>query len=53
MGINAFTTIRELKRQLKKNEISPREVLDFYIRRFEMFDDNIMVKLSSYKTIKN
>ena len=41
MDINAFTTIRELKKQLKKNKISPHEVLDFYMQRFEMLDASI------------
>ena len=39
--MNPFITIRELKKQLQNNEISAHEILDFYLRRFEMYDDTI------------
>ncbi len=37
----AFATVRELRAALDRKEISPRDVIDFYLRRFEAFDDEI------------
>lgn len=41
MNTLAFSTIRELRAKLDSKEISARELLDFYIRRFDAFDDTI------------
>ncbi len=37
----AFTTIKELKAQIEKQEVTTQEVVDFFIRRFEANDDTI------------
>ncbi len=41
MNTGAFATIRELRSQLDRKEISHTELLDFFIRRFEAFDPDI------------
>ncbi len=41
MDIKSFTTIYELKYLLEQNKISPEEILDFYLHRFESFDATI------------
>ncbi len=38
MDITSFTTMYELKALLEQNKISPEEILNFYLRRFESFD---------------
>lgn len=37
----AFATIKELRAKLDAKEISAHELVDFYIRRFEAYDDGI------------
>lgn len=41
MSIHPFITIKELKEKLDKKEITREEILDFYLARFEAFDDKI------------
>lgn len=41
MSLTPFITIRELEQKLAKKEISREEILEFYIKRFEAFDDAI------------
>ena len=48
MDITPFITIHELKVLLERNEISRKEVLDFFIRRFEAFDLEIQSALEIF-----
>lgn len=41
MNTYAFATIKELRARLARKEVSPKELVDFYRRRFEAFDDSI------------
>jgi len=38
MSLNPFLTIQELRKRLDAHEVTPQEVLDYYIQRFEKFD---------------
>lgn len=41
MSLHPFITIKELEQLLAKKEITREEVIEFYIRRFEAFDNEI------------
>jgi len=41
MSIRPFITIRELEEKLAKKEITREEILEFYLKRFEAFDETI------------
>lgn len=41
MSLHPFITIKELKDKIDKKEITPEEILDFHLARFEAFDDKI------------
>lgn len=41
MSLYPFITIRELEEKLAKKEITREEILEFYLRRFEAFDESI------------
>jgi aspartyl-tRNA(Asn)/glutamyl-tRNA(Gln) amidotransferase subunit A len=41
MNTLAFATIRELRAKLDSKQISSHDVIDFFARRFEAFDDSI------------
>ncbi len=41
MSIHPFITIQELEQKLARKEICRKEVLEFYLRRFEAFDGQI------------
>lgn len=41
MSLYSFITIAELQKKIAAREITPQEVLEFYIRRFEVFDQSI------------
>ncbi len=46
----AFATIRQLKEKLKNKEISPKELLDYFIKRFEKYDPKIGSALEVFNT---
>jgi len=46
--MNPFITIRQLKKQLATNAVSPTEILHFYLRRFEIYDDTISSALEVF-----
>ena len=48
MNIGPFATIRELKVLLEQKKISPQEIVDFYIRRFEAYDPEIQTALEIF-----
>lgn len=41
MSLHPFITIKQLEELLAKKEITPAEILEFYVRRFETFDGEI------------
>jgi aspartyl-tRNA(Asn)/glutamyl-tRNA(Gln) amidotransferase subunit A len=41
MSIHSFMTIQQLEQLLAKREITREEIIEFYIRRFEAFDNEI------------
>lgn len=41
MSIHPFITIQELEKKLAKKEITREEILEFYTKRFEAFDEKI------------
>lgn len=46
----SFATIRELKEKLKNKEITPPELLDYFIKRFEKYDGKIGSALEVFDT---
>jgi aspartyl-tRNA(Asn)/glutamyl-tRNA(Gln) amidotransferase subunit A len=44
----AFTSIANLKERLKKNEISPKELLEFYLARFKKYDGELKSALEIF-----
>ena len=48
MNIRPFITIRELKGLLEQKKISPSELLNFYLRRFEVYDTEIQSALEIF-----
>lgn len=41
MSILAFATVKELKEKLLKKEFSKKELLDYFIKRFEKYDNKL------------
>ncbi len=41
MALSAFATIKELRQKLVQKEISPEEVVEFYLARLKAYDGEI------------
>lgn len=48
MNTMAFATIYELKAALARKELSHQELLEFFLRRFEMYDGNVNAALEIF-----
>lgn len=48
MSLHPFITIKQLEELLAKKEVTPAEILEFYIRRFEAFDGEIGAALEVF-----
>ena len=48
MSLTPFITIRELEEKLAKKEITREETLEFYLRRFEAFDNQVKSALEVF-----
>ncbi len=46
----AFATISELKQKLENNEITPKELVEFFAKRFEKYDGDLGTALEVFDT---